>query len=67
HQARICLVLGAVDDHAHLKALLELNHLLHQETFRERLGQAQTSAEVIRIFWSSLMNLGPQESASTSN
>ncbi len=61
HLARICLVLGAVDDHAHLKALLELNQLLHQENFRQKLGNAQTSAEVIRIFWTSLSHLNPEE------
>jgi|GEM_PF-1498046 len=66
-QARICLVLGAVDDHAHLKALLALNQLLHQQNFREKLGQAQSSAEVIRIFWSSLMNLNQEENPASPN
>jgi len=67
HQAQICLVLGAVDDHAHLKALLELNHLLNQPNFREKLGQAQSPAEVIRAFWSSVMNLTAEEEPGSSN
>lgn len=66
-QARICLVLGAVDDHAHLKALMELNHLLNQQNFREKLGLAQSSAEVIRTFWSYLMKLNPEESSGSPN
>ncbi len=67
HQARICLVLGAVDDHAHLKALLELNRLLNQENFREKLIRAQDSAEVIRIFWSSLMSFNPETAPADPN
>lgn len=64
HWAQICLVLGAVDDHAHLKALLKLNHLLNLSDFREKLIKAQNSAEVIRTFWTFMMNLtGEEESA----
>jgi len=47
----IAFVLGAVDDHAHLNALFELNQLLEKEAFLADLRSSKNPADILRTIW----------------
>lgn len=47
----IAFVLGAVDDHAHLNALFELNNVLQSEAFLAELRKSSNPADILRAIW----------------
>ena len=47
----IVFVLGAVDSHAHLKALFQLSDLLQTPAFLQELRSSKSPFDVLRAFW----------------